>query len=93
MIGCTLSQIINIPNFLSFMRIVFTPLFIWLLFQGGNLLFCAILIFTIAALTDLYDGYIARRFGQATEFGNFLDPAADKILIFSTFFSFYFKIH
>ena len=89
--GIRLNVIINVPNVLSFVRIILTPLFLWLLFQEGSLLFLSVLIFTVAALTDSYDGYIARRFGQVTELGNFLDPIADKILIFSTFYAFYVK--
>ena len=80
-------QFVNVPNLLSLTRILFTPLFIWLLFKGGGFLFIAVIVFTLAALTDSYDGYIARRDGLVTELGNFLDPLADKILIFGTFFA------
>lgn len=80
-------QVVNIPNVLSFLRILCTPLFIWFLFKGGAFFFGAIVIFTIAALTDLCDGYLARRYGLVTDIGNFLDPVADKIFMFGTFFS------
>ncbi len=87
--GEGLASLVNIANFLSFSRIVITPLFIWMLFQGQGCIVFAVVLFTIAALTDTCDGYLARRYRLVTELGNFLDPLADKILIFSTFFCFY----
>lgn len=80
---------LNIANFLSFLRIAITPVIVWiLLFHQGYLCY-GIIFFSLAAITDTCDGYVARRYGLMTEFGNFLDPFADKVLIFSTFFSFY----
>ena len=52
------------------------------------LLIIALLIFTLASLTDLYDGYIARRLNQVTDLGKLIDPIADKVLIFSCFLAF-----
>ena len=71
------------------MRVAITPVFVWILLYQPAYLAVGILLFTIAALSDSCDGYVARRYGLVTEFGNFLDPFADKVLIFSTFFSFY----
>lgn len=77
----------HLPNILSFLRILLVPLFLWLYFQESMLLsFIGIIVFVIAALTDLLDGYIARKKGFQTPFGTFLDPLADKLLTFSGFF-------
>jgi CDP-diacylglycerol--glycerol-3-phosphate 3-phosphatidyltransferase len=70
-----------IPNLLSSLRILLTPAFAWCFVQSGYYMVDAIILFTIAALTDRYDGYYARRYGLVTKFGIFLDPIADKILI------------
>ena len=79
----------NLPNLLSLIRIILTPLFIILLFSDvPNAKFFALLIFAIAAITDGYDGYLARKYNQITPVGKFLDPLADKILVVSTFISF-----
>ena len=80
----------NIPNILSLARIILTPLFIILLlvadFKMAKVF--ALLVFAIAAITDAYDGYLARKYNQITPEGKFLDPLADKILVLSAFISF-----
>ena len=78
----------NLPNLLSLLRIILTPLFIIFLFSDGRLL--ALIIFAVAAITDAYDGHLARKYNQITPQGKFLDPLADKILVLSAFFSFAF---
>jgi CDP-diacylglycerol--glycerol-3-phosphate 3-phosphatidyltransferase len=71
-----------IPNSLSFLRIVLTPIFAWFFMQPHHEQQCiGVIIFTIAALSDTFDGYIARRFRVASAYGAFLDPLADKFLI------------
>ena len=81
----------NIPNILSIARIILTPLFIILLFADFKMAkVFALLVFTIAAITDAYDGYLARKYNQITPEGKFLDPLADKILVLSAFISFAF---
>lgn len=75
----------SLPNVLSLLRIILTPVFAVLFWQHGVLFLCSIITFTIAALTDSCDGYIARRYGSETKWGAFLDPIADKILIGTTF--------
>ena len=81
----------NLPNLLSLIRIILTPLFIILLFSDvPNAKFFALLVFAIAAITDAYDGYLARKYNQITPEGKFLDPLADKILVLSAFISFAF---
>ncbi len=74
----------NLPNFLTFIRIVLIPVFmIFLLLSSlqptGS--YIAATIFTLAAITDTIDGYVARFQRQVTPLGQFLDPIADKLLI------------
>ena len=79
----------NTPNILSLIRIILTPLFIILLFADFKMAkVFALLVFAIAAITDAYDGYLARKYNQITPEGKFLDPLADKILVLSAFISF-----
>lgn len=73
----------NIPNCLTILRILLTPLLVWLLL--GKKLKAALLVFFIAGLTDGLDGFIARVFRQKTKLGAYLDPLADKFLLVSTF--------
>ena len=81
----------NTPNILSLIRIILTPLFIILLFADFKMAkVFALLVFAIAAITDAYDGYLARKYNQITPEGKFLDPLADKILVLSAFISFAF---
>ena len=81
----------NTPNILSLIRIILTPLFIILLFDDFKMAkVFALLVFAIAAITDAYDGHLARKYNQITPVGKFLDPVADKILVLSAFISFAF---
>lgn len=77
----------NLPNILTIFRIVITPLIIWLLigFDNLSLHLLALILFVIASLTDLFDGILARKLQVVSEFGKFMDPLADKILVNSTF--------
>ena len=75
---------LNTANKLTMLRIVLIPVFLAVLyigFQGSN--YAAMAVFIIAGLTDIADGYIARSLRQVTDFGSFMDPLADKILVFS----------
>ena len=72
----------NIPNSLTLLRIAMIPVFVvvfYLPFRGSNLIAC--LIFTLAALTDILDGYLARKLNQTSTLGEFLDPVADKLMV------------
>ena len=72
----------NLANQLTLLRIIFIPLFVvvfYLPFSWAHLL-CAV-IFTLAAITDWLDGYVARKYNQSTSFGAFLDPVADKLMV------------
>src|SRR3984957_8630801 len=72
---------LNIPNLLTFPRIVAIPFFVWLLDEPTPIRgFWACMVFTVAAITDVLDGYLARQLGGARVPGKFLDPAADKPL-------------
>ncbi len=77
----------QLPNILTVFRIVITPLIVWLLigFDGFTLHLVAFILFLIASLTDLFDGMLARKLQVVSEFGKFMDPLADKILVNSTF--------
>lgn len=83
----------SVPNQLTVMRIILTPLVMVLLRFEGLYFRCATLaVFFIAALTDWYDGKMARQLGEVSSLGKFLDPLADKILVLSTLFALaYFK--
>lgn len=78
---------LNIPNLLTWGRILLIPLFVgvfyfphhWLVPAEQNL--TATVIFVVAALTDWLDGYLARRLQQTSAFGAFLDPVADKLMV------------
>lgn len=72
----------NIPTLLTLFRVVLIPFFVlafYLPFEWAPML-CA-LIFVVAAVTDWFDGFLARRWKQTTRFGAFLDPVADKVMV------------
>ncbi len=82
----------NIPNVLSVVRIVLSPIFLYLFLTGdGFLQRISLIVFFIAVLTDWYDGWYARKYKSVTKTGIFLDPLADKILTTFAFLLFYFK--
>ena len=78
-----------LPNQLTVLRILLTPVF-YFLFRSGNptLVQISMGVYLIAAFTDWYDGWLARKFNYITEWGKFLDPLADKILNSAAFFAF-----
>ena len=81
----------NLPNKLTMIRVILVPVFIVLLFMGQNnpiFKFLALAVFIIASLTDTLDGYIARSRNLVTNFGKFMDPLADKLLVCSALISF-----
>lgn len=80
---------ISPPNQLTLLRIALTPVFLYYLFSADPVhKQIALGIFILAAVTDWYDGYVARRWGFITRWGKFLDPLADKILTSAAFISF-----
>ena len=74
----TINQILSIPNILSFVRIALIPIIIWAYSTLGNYLLTIALI-AFSGITDIIDGFIARRFNMVTDFGKALDPIADKL--------------
>jgi len=79
----------NTPNKLTLARIILSPIFmVFFLMDNVYCRALSLVIFTIASLTDLWDGYLARKYGIVTGFGKFMDPLADKILTSTAFISF-----
>ena len=76
---------INIPNCLTVLRIILTPLFV--IFMLKQMFGYAFLVFALAGITDGLDGYIAKTYDQRTVLGAFLDPIADKLLLSSAYLS------
>jgi CDP-diacylglycerol---glycerol-3-phosphate 3-phosphatidyltransferase len=80
----TTARLVNLPNALTVLRLVVVPVFAVLLLDNSGLddasRYWAALVFALAIVTDRYDGLIARRTGQVTEFGKLADPIADKAL-------------
>jgi len=73
---------INAPNLLTLMRILLIPAFVgvfWLDKPAAN--WVALGLFTVAGVTDFFDGYLARKWGQLSRFGQLMDPIADKLLV------------
>ncbi len=78
---------LTIPNMLTLFRIVLVPILVitfYLPFKGANLVAAG--MYAVGAITDWLDGWIARRFGQMSAFGAFLDPVADKLTVTVTLF-------
>jgi len=77
----------NIPNLLTWMRIILIPLFVGIFYfekswvSGANQNLVATVLFATAAVTDWLDGWLARRLNQTSAFGAFLDPVADKLMV------------
>lgn len=72
----------NIPTLLTLFRVILIPFFVLVFYLPVTWSpFAAALIFCVAAVTDWFDGFLARRWNQSTRFGAFLDPVADKVLV------------
>ncbi len=75
-----MSQLIQrVPNYFTFLRVALIPVFVLLMMR--ELTIAALFVFLLASLTDLIDGYVARRYRAVSDFGKLLDPIADKILV------------
>ena len=80
-------MILNIPIALTWLRIVLIPVFVGVYYLPDTVLsppaknWLAMTVFALAAITDWLDGYLARRWGEISAFGAFLDPVADKLMV------------
>lgn len=70
----------NIPNILTVIRLLIIPVFGYYLFKGPGYYTFAVFLFLLAGLTDILDGYIARKFNMVTSWGKLADPVADKLM-------------
>ncbi|WP_373505574.1 CDP-diacylglycerol--glycerol-3-phosphate 3-phosphatidyltransferase [Aestuariivirga sp.] len=76
------SKVWNLPNILTYGRITAVPIVAGLLLMGGNnARWTALAIYVVAAITDFFDGYLARKWQQQSSLGRMLDPIADKVLV------------
>ena len=73
------SNVWTVPNVLTMLRLVLVPVFAVLFFRGDRK--ASLAVFIAASLTDLLDGYLARRLNQITDFGKLFDPLADKLMV------------
>ena len=74
----------TVANMITLIRILLIPAFMFLAtIPEGNAKLAAIIVFALASLTDGIDGYVARKYNQITNFGKFIDPLADKLLVLS----------
>ena len=75
----------NLPNKLTMFRVILIPFFVFFMLTdylpGGGSKYVALILFVVASLTDLLDGKIARKYNLVTNFGKFMDPLADKLLV------------
>lgn len=81
----------NLPNKLTLFRVILIPFFLFFLLSGNggaHSRWIALGIFVVASLTDLLDGKIARKYHLVTNFGKFMDPLADKLLVCSAMIAF-----
>ena len=81
----------NLPNKLTVLRVIMVPFFVFFMLTdvgGAANKWIALAIFVIASLTDMLDGKIARKYNLVTNFGKFMDPLADKLLVCSALICF-----
>jgi CDP-diacylglycerol--glycerol-3-phosphate 3-phosphatidyltransferase len=77
-----LKELWNLPNMLTMGRIVVIPLFVWFTYEADPFYsLCAAALFAIASITDVVDGFLARRWNMITVTGKLLDPLADKLIV------------
>ena len=71
----------TVPNVLTMLRLVLVPVFVVLFLKGYKM--ASLAVFAVASLTDMLDGYLARKLNQITDFGKLFDPLADKLMVLS----------
>ncbi|MCP4721148.1 MAG: CDP-diacylglycerol--glycerol-3-phosphate 3-phosphatidyltransferase [Desulfobacteraceae bacterium] len=80
-----IKEVVLTPNFMTISRIVAVPIIVVLLMSESRITtFIAAVLFSLASITDYFDGYLARSLGLVTKLGKILDPLADKLLVSST---------
>ncbi len=80
-------MVTNTANILTLIRIIVIPFYVALFFfPSAAAAWGALAIYTVAAITDFFDGYVARNWNQSSAFGKFLDPIADKLIVTVTLF-------
>ena len=85
---------LTLPNVITVARILMCPVIFWLaMAPGAGARFGAFVLFVVAGLSDVWDGYLARRYDLITDVGKLLDPIADKLLLLVTFVPFYLVSH
>ncbi len=85
---------LNLPNLITLARIAACPaIYFMALADGVGVRFAAFGLFVLAGLSDLWDGYLARKYGLVTDMGKLLDPLADKLLLLATFVPIYLISH
>lgn len=72
-------KVLNVPNLLTILRLVMIPVFVWQFIVGHRI--ASLCLFLLASLTDMLDGYIARKYNLVTDFGKLMDPLADKLML------------
>lgn len=79
----------NLPNKLTMLRVILIPVFLLVLFLAPSPMnrYIAVVIFIVASLTDFLDGYLARKWNLVSNFGKFMDPLADKLLVMAALVS------
>ncbi len=75
----------SIPNLITLARILLVPVVVWAI--ASNQMLIAFLLFAAAGVSDAVDGFLAKRFGMASELGAYLDPLADKVLVVAIYVS------
>ena len=75
------SNVWTIPNVLTIIRIILIPVFVVLFFHEEEIRVASLCVFCAASLTDMLDGYLARKLNQITDFGKLFDPLADKLMV------------
>lgn len=82
-------MIFSVPNIITYFRFLVVPIFLFLYFSEDKLLISiSIVLYFFGAISDYFDGYIARKYNSSSSFGKFLDPLADKFIVLASFFAF-----
>ena len=75
-------ELVNLPNLITYVRVLVIPVFLWFTWRGDPLSsFVAAALFTFAALSDVVDGWLARKMNLVSVVGKFMDPLADKLIV------------